>query len=164
MAAGSGTGGDGRSSPEDLRAIGSAVEEAASEVGGDLLAAVYLYGSRARGRRTALSDVDLAILFRDGVSEEERWEELPALGSAVARALADGGSGAPEVDVHDLDALPLAVQGRVLTEGRLLLSRHEVRRVRFEETTRRRYFDFLPFLRRDTERGLRGLRERIGGG
>lgn len=74
------------------------------------------------------------------------------------------GSAAREVDVHDLDSLPLAVQGRVLTEGMLLLSRDEVRRGRLEERTRRRYFDFLPFQRADTEEGLTGLRERIRGG
>lgn len=128
------------------------------------MAAVDLYGSAARGRRTPLSDLDLAVLFRDETPEVARRRELPCLGSALARALADSGEEGREVDVHDLDSLPLAVQGRVLTDGVLLISRDEVRRVRFEERTRRRYFDFLPFQRADTEEGLTGLRERIHGG
>lgn len=85
-------------------------------------------------------------------------------GSAVARSLTKEEHGGREVDVHDLAGLPLAVRGRVLTEGVLVLSTDEDRRVRFEELTRRRYFDFLPFQERDTEEGLRGLRERIDGG
>lgn len=146
--------------PEQLRALRAAVENGAP----DGAAAVYLYGSEARGRRTVLSDLDIAVLFADGVSEEERWEELPAFGSAVARALRESRGARAEVDVHDLEALPLAVQGRVLTEGTLLLSRVAKRRVRFEERTRRRYFDFLPFQRVDTEEGLEGLRERLTDG
>lgn len=111
-----------------------------------------------------LSDLDIAVLFADGVSKEERWEELPAFGSAVARALLDTRGARVEVDVYDLEALPLALQGRMLTEGTLLLSRVAERRVRFEEWTRRRYFDFLPFQRADTEEGLEGLRERLTDG
>lgn len=150
--------------PELLRALRAAVESALPEDSRPTVAAVYLYGSGARERRTSLSDLDVALLFGGGVSEEERWEELPAFGSAVARALSDVGGAGGEVDVHDLDALPLAVQGRVLTGGTLLVSRDEERRVRFEERTRRRYFDFLPFQRADTEEGLRGLKERFEGG
>lgn len=158
--------GSGREGPTRafLRSLRAAVEEAVSEGSASSAAALYLYGSAARGRRTPLSDLDLAVLFREGASEEVRWRELPQIGSAVARALADRGDDGREVDAHDLDALPLAVQGRVLTEGTLLLSRDEVRRVRFEERTRRRYFDFLPFQKLDTEEGLTGLRERVDGG
>lgn len=147
-----------------LRALRGAVERAASEDSLPGLAAVYLYGSGARRERTLLSDVDLAVLFAEDASEEMRWEELPAFGSAVARALLEVRGERVDVDVHDLEALPLAVQGRVLTEGTLVCSRNEERRVRFEERTRRRYFDFLPFERTDTAEGLRALKERFGRG
>lgn len=145
---------------ERFRTLRAAVEGALPQGA----AAAYLYGSGARGEDTSLSDLDLAVLFADAVSEEERWQELPAFGSAVARALLDARGERVNVDVHDLEALPLSVQGRVLTDGTLLLSRVDERRVRFEERTRRRYFDFLPFERADTEEGLEGLRERLADG
>lgn len=147
-----------------VRSIRKAVEQFRSTEHDQPLVAVYLYGSTVRGRVTALSDLDLAVLFQQDVSEDRRWQVLPRLGSAVARRLADGDGEGLEVDVHDLASLSLAVQGRVLTEGVLVLSVDEVPRVRFEDRTRRRYFDFLPFQQRDTEEGLRGLRERVDGG
>lgn len=147
-----------------VRSIRDAAEDVLLSGEGDPVVAVYLYGSAARGRVTGLSDLDLAVLFREAVSEDRRWRELPRLGSAVARSLSAEGTEAPDVDVHDLASMPIAVQGRVLTEGVLVLSTDEVRRVRFEERTRCRYFDFLPFQERDTEEGLEGLRERVDGG
>lgn len=147
-----------------VRTIRDAVEAFLASVDDDLVAAIYLYGSAARGRVTGLSDLDVAVLYCEGVGQDRRWQELPRLGSAIARSLAVEGTGAPDVDVHDLASIPIAVQGRVLTEGVLVLSTDEVRRVRFEERTRRRYFDFLPFQERDTEEGLAGLRERVDGG
>lgn len=147
-----------------LRTIRDAAEAFLSSVDDDPVAAIYLYGSAARGRVTGLSDLDVAVLYCEGVAQDRRWRELPRLGSTIARSLAVEGTGAPDVDVHDLASMPIAVQGRVLTEGVLVLSTDEVRRVRFEERTRRRYFDFLPFQERDTEEGLGGLRERVDGG
>lgn len=159
------TGAEGN--PPESSLVGSirkAAEDFLSTERGQPLVAVYFYGSAARGRVTPLSDLDLAVLFGQDVPEDRRWRFLPGLASSVARSLAEGGAEAPDVEVHDLGSLPLAVQGRVLTEGVLVLSTEEVRRVRFEELTRRRYFDFLPFQERDTEEGLKGLRERIDGG
>ncbi len=126
------------------------------------VAAAYVYGSMASGRSTPLSDVDVALLFAgERVDDRRRSVVAAAVGSEVARRMRDGGSPAREVEVRDLEALPLAVRGSVLTEGRLAGSADEVRRVRFEELTRRRYFDFLPVLRRDAREGLEGLRERF---
>lgn len=144
--------------------IRAAAEEVVAREDAVPVVALYLYGSAARGRVTPLSDLDLAALFPSHVSEERRWRELPRLGSAVARRLAHRATETPAVDVHDLSSLPIAVQGRVLTEGILVLSLDEGRRVRFEDRTRRRYFDFLPFQEADTEEGLEGLRERTGRG
>lgn len=126
------------------------------------VAAAYLYGSAAAGRSTPLSDVDVALLFvEEGVGERRRSVIAAAVGSEVARRVRDGRGPAREVEVRDLEALPLAVTGSVLTEGELARSADDVRRVRFEELTRRRYFDFLPILRRDAREGLAGLRERF---
>ena len=122
------------------------------------IAAAYVYGSAARGEVTPLSDVDVALLFVEGLSERTRRELL----AQIAGDLARHGVG-PRFDVRDFEDLPLTVQGRVLAEGALVRSNDNVRRVRFETFVRMRYFDFLPFHRRDIEEGLHSLRRRFGG-
>lgn len=148
----------------DRAGILDAVGTTASEY--DEVAAAYLYGSASTDSTTGLSDVDVALLFGDGEPGDRRRSVIAAtFGSALARRLREVSDGRPpEVDVRDLEALPLAVQGSVLTDGTLAASTDEVRRVRFEELTRRRYFDFLPLLERDVKEGLRGLRERFVNG
>jgi hypothetical protein len=47
-------------------------------------------------------------------------------------------------EVVVLDRAPLPLQGRVLTEGHVVWSRDERRRVRFTVETLSRYFDILP--------------------
>ena len=122
------------------------------------IAAAYVYGSAARGEVTPLSDVDVALLFVEGLSERTRRELL----AQIAGDLARHGVG-PRLDVRDFEDLPLTVQGRVLAEGALVRSNDNVRRVRFETFVRMQYFDFLPFHRRDIEEGLHSLRRRFGG-
>jgi len=122
------------------------------------LAAAYLYGSVARGETTSLSDIDVALLFDEDLGEQARRDLIVEMASELARA----GVG-ERLDVRDVEDLPLVAQGRVLTEGRLVQSNNDVRRVRFETSVRMLYFDFLPFHRRDVEEGLRSLRRRFGG-
>lgn len=123
---------------EELRAIVSAV---AAEV--PQLAAVYLYGSRALGTAAVGSDVDLALVLTAGV------ETGPLLAETIAARVGERLDFAVEVDAHRADHLPLPVLGRVVTEGILLFERDASRRVEFETSTRRLYFDFQPFMERD---------------
>ncbi|MFQ5680208.1 MAG: nucleotidyltransferase domain-containing protein [Gemmatimonadota bacterium] len=123
------------------------------------IAAAYLYGSAARGRTTALSDVDVAVLFRATThGPEDRRAVLGELLGRIGRRFPG-----EEFDVRDAEALPLAVVGRVLTEGIRVLDADPSRRVAFEVRTRMRFFDFLPFQAHDTRHGLRALREKLGG-
>lgn len=105
------------------------------------VAAVWLFGSRARGDARAESDADLALLLRTGV-------DLPTLHTqgALANAFSDR-LGLTEVDIVVLDRAPLELCGRVLTEGRVVWSGDDPRRVRFTVETLSRYFDILPTIR-----------------
>lgn len=99
----------------------------------------YVFGSRAGGNHQAGSDLDIAIMGE---------EPLALVDSArLARIFAEA-SGVPEVDVVDLRAAPLSLAGRVAQEGKAVHCADEAARVRFEATTRTRYLDFLPMLRR----------------
>ncbi|MGH7543458.1 MAG: type VII toxin-antitoxin system MntA family adenylyltransferase antitoxin [Gemmatimonadota bacterium] len=122
------------------------------------VAAAYVYGSVARGEATSLSDIDIALLFSEDAPESLRHDVIVQVASGLAHTAVG-----KELDVRDIEELPLVVQGRILTEGRLVRSNDDVRRVRFETSTRMRYFDFLPFHVRDVEEGLRSLRRRFGG-
>lgn len=145
----------GISDPSSLRA---AVEAAVS--GHPEIAAVYLYGSAARERATPLSDVDLGLLFTEPAgSFRDRLATAARIGSAIARAHPD-----VDVDARDLEELPLAVVGAVLTEGVLVVSNDERRRVDFERETRLRYFDFLPVHRAEVAEANAALRERFRDG
>jgi predicted nucleotidyltransferase len=102
--------------PESSGAVRAALDAllAADCVKARDVAAVWLFGSRARGSDTEGSDVDLAVLASPALGlERARLMEL------VARAARC------EVDVVDLAEAPPALAWEVVTTGRLLVERDE---------------------------------------
>jgi predicted nucleotidyltransferase len=105
------------------------------------LAAVYLYGSVARGEARLGSDVDVAVLFRE--TPPSTLEGIPALLEAeLARAVG------ARVELLVLNRAPVDLVQRVLRDGILLLDRDRSLRIAFEVAARNRYWDLLPILRR----------------
>ena len=103
-------------------------------------AAVYLFGSVARGDDRPGSDVDVGVLFRrdppptlEGppLRLEGKLEQL--LGRAV--------------QVVTLNTAPADLRARVLRDGVLILDRDPSLRIRFEVRTRNEWFDLQPILR-----------------
>ena len=90
----------------------------------------YLHGSRAAGRQTQVSDIDIAAYFGD--EPPEAFDVLLP----------------PRVDLLVLDRAPLELAGRIAVTGELLFEDDPVSRVRWEATTRKIYFDELPRIRR----------------
>lgn len=104
------------------------------------LAAVYLFGSWARGTARSGSDVDLGLLF---------VETPPAVLGGPPFRIADRVEetlGLP-VEAVVLDTAPPDLVHRVLRDGVLVLEADKGRRVRFEVAKRRQYLDLLPVLR-----------------
>lgn len=104
-------------------------------------AAVYLFGSFARGEARAGSDVDVALLLRaeppagfDGL--------LLRLEGDLERSI-----GGP-VQLVVLNRAPVDLVHEVLRDGVLVLDRDPAARIRFEVRARNEYFDLLPVLRR----------------
>ncbi len=114
------------------------------------IAAVYLYGSQVTGNALPISDIDLALVLSTDALPDD-----PLVAERVAVRVAAGLETSLEIDAHIVAALPLAVLGRIVTSGVLLFERDPSRRVEFETSTRRLYFDFLPFLERDAREALR---------
>jgi len=100
------------------------------------LAAAYLFGSFARKRAGRHSDVDIAVLFTtpdgDKLARFERRLDLEMALEKIARR---------PVQVVDLEGASLLLQRQVRKYGILLLEKDHRRRVDFEVSSRRRYFD-----------------------
>jgi predicted nucleotidyltransferase len=118
------------------------------------VAVAWLFGSRARGDADDDSDTDIALLLRAGAPVPSLRTQ-GALANEFATAL-----GVDEIDLVVLDRAPLDLRGRVLTEGRVLWSRDEPRRVRFTVETLSRYFDILPTIREQDRAYLRAVAHR----
>lgn len=114
------------------------------------VAAAYAFGSRASGKPTERSDLDLALVLRGDPSRDD-----PLLAERVSGRLATGLGTPIEIDTHVAADLPLRVRGRIVTSGVLLYEADPSSRVEFETATRRLYFDFLPFIDRDAREALR---------
>ncbi|MFQ6074638.1 MAG: HepT-like ribonuclease domain-containing protein [Candidatus Bathyarchaeia archaeon] len=75
----------------------------------------YLFGSLARGARTALSDVDVAVILKEG-----GFEETLDIQRRVAEA---GGVSEDRVDIIDLSRAPTSLKYTVLKDGEKVLDR-----------------------------------------
>ena len=104
----------------------------------DDITLAYLFGSAADGDPDA-RDIDLAIVVT-GTDDPLRTVLLVQQDIEAA-------TGAT-VDVHDLDALPVDLQFRVIDQGRPVLVRDETDRVRREVRIMREYWDLRPYLDR----------------
>lgn len=103
------------------------------------VAAVYLFGSVARGSARADSDVDVAVLF-----ESDPPPTLEGLGTDLADEL-EGLLG-HHVDLVVLNRAPVDLIKRVLRDGDLLVDANRSLRIRFEVRARNEWFDLEPFL------------------
>ena len=107
----------------------------------DSPAAVYLFGSMARGEDGANSDVDVAVLYGKPVEAGLAGLKLALAGDLEARL-------GRRVDLVVLDSQPPDLVHRVLRDGLLVLENNRSTRIRFEVNARNEYFDVLPMLQR----------------
>jgi len=142
-----------RALPEDLTARLQALVK--RWAGDSDLAAVYLFGSRARGTAGPRSDVDLAVTLDSGVDDGDRFRKRLALIGEATAAL-----GTDAVDVVLLEDAPSSLGHRIIAAGKLLIDKHPRRRAAVAEQILRRYLDEEP-IRRELDRQL-SLRLREG--
>lgn len=104
-------------------------------------AAVYLFGSQARGTARERSDVDVGVLF-----EEDPPRSIHGPPADIQRDLESLLE--KDVDVVVLNHASADLRYRALRDGRLVSEADKSKRVRFEVATRNEYWDLLPILRR----------------
>lgn len=107
------------------------------------VAMAYLYGSMTSGSTTPFSDIDIALVLKPGCDLDPYGRLMLEL---ALEAELERCCGIANADVRCIDAAPLRVQGRVLTEGILLYCADDNFRVTYETQTRKSYFDFQPVL------------------
>jgi len=109
------------------------------------------FGSVARGREHARSDVDLALLL-DPDTRELRQQIEADLGRAAGR----------EVDLVFLDNAPPLLRFEIASDGVLLLARHRDDWVDFRTRAMIDWWDWAPTARLISEAAIRRLREKAG--
>ena len=102
--------------------------------------AIYLYGSYARCDEGPMSDIDICVLAPRDVSEGGKTEVIL--------------SGSDKVDIHLFWELPVNIQRRVMTEGKLLFEGDWLANHRAQLASLREYLDFRPFFNRQINRTL----------
>ena len=114
--------------------------------------ALYLYGSQAQGRASALSDVDVAVLARNDLSQQQLWRLEDR---CVARW--------PEaVDIRVLNLAPLPFRYEVTARGQRLWAVSPGTVADWESLTWRQYWDLRPRLERDWQQYVKQVMEQQG--
>lgn len=109
----------------------------------DHVAAVWLFGSRARKEADALSDVDIAVLARGGLDRSALWDDQLRWTRVAVEVL-----GTDEVAIQIVNPLPVALRHGILHGARLLWARSPEIAADFETRTLKEYLDFKPYLDR----------------
>lgn len=99
----------------------------------------YLFGSQATGKAGPLSDVDIAVLFAEGLSDRERFRLRCHL---IAELM--GVFRRNDVDVVDLAEASPVLRNHVRKYGQLLYCVDDRLRVRFQTEALRDYLDTKP--------------------
>jgi predicted nucleotidyltransferase len=93
----------------------------------------YLFGSFASEKERKLSDVDIAVLLKEGIEPLEKQLNLLADITFILKT--------DEVDLVILNRAPIALQYTIISEGTLLVNREDKLRIDYEEKVSRDYLD-----------------------
>jgi predicted nucleotidyltransferase len=111
--------------------------------------ALYLYGSHATGNANALSDVDVAVLAREGLSRQQLWRLEDRWATRW-----------PEmVEMRVLNLAPLPFRYEVTAYGRRLWAADLGAVADFESLIWRQYWDVRPRLERAWEHYVQQVME-----
>ena len=114
----------------------------------------YLFGSHARKKPTPISDVDFAVLLSEAVPCESYLDYRITLMQELTKIFHSD-----EVQVVILNQAPPLLAYKVVVEGKLLLCRDELARLRFRIDATRRYLDTKALRRIQDTATARRIRE-----
>lgn len=120
----------------------------------DDVSTVYLFGSVVKDKTTPNSDVDVAVLFIQGLSLFHRFERKLEIANDLEDKLK------MKVDIVDLENADLYFIHQVMLNKEIVLDRDTDRRVSFEVEKRRKYFDKRYFYDLYHSQALKRLEEK----
>jgi len=94
----------------------------------------YIFGSYARGEARENSDIDVAIYVKKVPKDIFKYENKIA--SKIEKEIKK------QVEVRILNKLPFLLQSRITKEGKLIFSKNEKERIKFETFVLSNYLDF----------------------
>lgn len=98
--------------------------------------AAYLFGSRARGDSSPISDYDFAVLLNDKTDKRKFTDlKLSLMGDLCAALKADN------VDIVILNEAPVLLKHRILRDRKVLFCRSHLKRIRYETGILIEYLD-----------------------
>ncbi len=117
---------------------------------------VYLFGSIVKKHARKSSDLDLAVLFREGLDTFHRFELKLHLTNELEELVQ-----AP-VDLADLRSADDYFIHQIMKNKVLLLDKNTSARVNFEVNHRKRYFDQMHFYFQYRNQAIKRLKENYG--
>ncbi len=106
------------------------------------IVSLYLFGSHAKGKTWAKSDIDLAVLLDNGFPAQKQFKKRLSL-----LALASGILKTDDLDLIIMNQSPPFLNYNIFKGGQLLYENNEAgkaQRVAFQAHTYNAYFDFQP--------------------
>jgi len=108
----------------------------------DRVTLAYLFGSVVSGKEGPLSDIDMAVCFRNEVAFRGRYD----LAFQIKQLLGLG-----SVDLIVLNRAPVELKYSVVRNGKVVFSDSFETKVEFEAQVLSRYMDYLPVLERQRQ-------------
>jgi predicted nucleotidyltransferase len=102
---------------------------------------VYLFGSRATGRKAQSSDTDIGVVFRDFEFGNDKRAAYHALYQLFSELYRDS-----RLDIVFLQTSSLSLQYSAIKEGKILFENDPIATVNYENQTINQYLDFRPVM------------------
>lgn len=123
----------------------------------DVIAA-YLFGSYAKNKEGVLSDVDVAVLLDNRLSEPKRFNLRLELITKISAIL--GIKEAEKLDVIIMNDAPINLNYEIIKHGKILFAKDAGERIRMESKILSKYLDRRYYERRGLNQFLEKILER----
>ena len=121
------------------------------------IAAVYLFGSRAKNNESEKSDIDLGFLFNEKLSSIESYKMLQNYFVKLSRFFGK------EYDLVDMERINFVLLFEIIRDGKILIENNRKKNRHFKAQKIVQYFDFEYILKQCATGMFRKAMEKQGG-